>query len=188
MEEKKHCKWYNDEFCTNDKSPCVADYCPVVEYPELCKFMEAEEKRWADEDIVNDIKSHIESMKGSGCNKTIVCMENIKRWFRLIKRLRGRNAELQNQVDELKKCGNGVLLTSLYKKQADDHKRGLSVQRAYWKKEVQKAHKDAAPLAIARFINQLHIDRIVMSDSDLGNELLKTKSFILQRYYGVEEE
>ena len=40
MEEKKHCKWYNDEFCTNDKSPCVADYCPVVEYPELCKCRE----------------------------------------------------------------------------------------------------------------------------------------------------
>lgn len=38
--EEKHCKWYNDEFCTNDKSPCVADYCPVVEYPELCKHRE----------------------------------------------------------------------------------------------------------------------------------------------------
>jgi hypothetical protein len=40
MEEKKHCKWYNDEFCTNGDSPCVADYCPVVEYPELCKCRE----------------------------------------------------------------------------------------------------------------------------------------------------
>ena len=38
--KEKHCKWYNDEFCTNDKSPCVADYCPVVEYPELCKHRE----------------------------------------------------------------------------------------------------------------------------------------------------
>ena len=40
MEEKKHCKWYNDEFCTNGDSPFVADYCPVVEYPELCKCRE----------------------------------------------------------------------------------------------------------------------------------------------------
>ena len=40
MEEKKHCKWYNDEFCTNEDSPCIADYCPVWEYPELCKFRE----------------------------------------------------------------------------------------------------------------------------------------------------
>lgn len=39
-EGKKHCKWYNDEFCTNGESPCVADYCPVVEYPELCKHRE----------------------------------------------------------------------------------------------------------------------------------------------------
>jgi hypothetical protein len=39
----KHCKWYNDEFCTNADSPCVADYCPVVEYPELCKHREVDE-------------------------------------------------------------------------------------------------------------------------------------------------
>lgn len=47
MDEKKHCKWCNDEFCTNDKSPCVADYCPCVEYPELCKFREVEEKNYS---------------------------------------------------------------------------------------------------------------------------------------------
>ena len=29
-------------------------------------------------------------------------------------------------------------------KQADDHKRGLSVQRAYWEKQVQQAVKDTA--------------------------------------------
>lgn len=51
---------------------------------------------------------------------------------------------LREELDELKKSGNGVLLTSLYKKQADDHKRGLSVQRAYWEKKVQKAVKDTA--------------------------------------------
>lgn len=37
---KQTCKWYHEEFCTNDKSPCVADYCPVVEYPELCRYLE----------------------------------------------------------------------------------------------------------------------------------------------------
>lgn len=37
---KQTCKWYHDEFCTNGDSPCVADHCPVVEYPELCKFRE----------------------------------------------------------------------------------------------------------------------------------------------------
>ena len=42
-EEKKHCKWYNDEFCTNEDSPCVADYCPCVQYPELCKYIEKPE-------------------------------------------------------------------------------------------------------------------------------------------------
>ena len=43
MEEKKHCKWYHEEFCTNEDSPCVADYCPVVEYPELCRYLEKPE-------------------------------------------------------------------------------------------------------------------------------------------------
>ena len=51
---------------------------------------------------------------------------------------------LREELDELKKSGNGVLLTSLYKKQADDHKRGLSVQRAYWKKKLQQDVKDTA--------------------------------------------
>ena len=40
MIERKHCKWYNEEMCTNGDSPCVADYCPVVQYPELCKYRE----------------------------------------------------------------------------------------------------------------------------------------------------
>lgn len=48
MEGKKHCKWYNDEFCTNGDSPCVADYCPVVEYPELCKCREVEVSEYPD--------------------------------------------------------------------------------------------------------------------------------------------
>ena len=32
------CKYYHDEFCVNANSPCVADYCPCVEYPGLCKY------------------------------------------------------------------------------------------------------------------------------------------------------
>lgn len=51
---------------------------------------------------------------------------------------------LREELDELKKSGNGVILTSLYKKQADDHKRGLSVQRAYWEKKLQQAIKDTS--------------------------------------------
>lgn len=31
------CKHYKDEFCVNASSPCVADYCTCVEYPNLCK-------------------------------------------------------------------------------------------------------------------------------------------------------
>lgn len=32
------CKWYQDEFCVNAASPCVADYCPCTEYPDLCRY------------------------------------------------------------------------------------------------------------------------------------------------------
>lgn len=67
MEEKKHCKWYNDEFCTNDKSPCVADYCPVVEYPELCKCRELDNvenlanvaNNLANEEVIRGIENWI---------------------------------------------------------------------------------------------------------------------------------
>lgn len=36
------CKYYQDEFCVNDASPCVADYCPCVEYPDLCRHYQDE--------------------------------------------------------------------------------------------------------------------------------------------------
>ncbi len=36
------CKYYQDEFCVNAASPCVADYCPCVEYPELCRYYQGE--------------------------------------------------------------------------------------------------------------------------------------------------
>ena len=32
------CKYYKDDFCTNADSPCVADWCPCTECPELCKY------------------------------------------------------------------------------------------------------------------------------------------------------
>lgn len=38
--DKATCKWCYDEFCTNDECPYRADYCPVTEYPEVCKFAE----------------------------------------------------------------------------------------------------------------------------------------------------
>ena len=32
------CKWYKDDFCVNADSPCVADWCPCAQYPDLCKY------------------------------------------------------------------------------------------------------------------------------------------------------
>lgn len=71
--EEKHCKWYNDEFCTNGDSPCVADYCPVVGYPDLCKHREVdedinvrsktEEKVLTDEEVAKAILQSIEYSK-----------------------------------------------------------------------------------------------------------------------------
>lgn len=34
------CKYYQDGFCTNADSPCVADWCPCTQYPTLCKYCE----------------------------------------------------------------------------------------------------------------------------------------------------
>ena len=48
MEEKKHCKWYHEEFCANDNSPFVADYCPVYQCPEVCRFFEKEKPEETD--------------------------------------------------------------------------------------------------------------------------------------------
>lgn len=72
MEEKKHCKWYNEEMCTNDKSPCVADYCPVVEYPELCKHREV------DEDI--NVRSKTEDKRKKILANRVYTDETLKRW------------------------------------------------------------------------------------------------------------
>ena len=95
---------------------------------------------------------------------------------------------LREELDELKKSGNGVLLTSLYKKQADDHKRGLSVQRAYWEKQVQQAVKDTAQEALEAFICKLVNSRLVSTKDDLYVEMLETKDDLLKEKYGVEVE
>ena len=34
------CKYYYDEFCVNDKCPLCADYCPVVDTENVCKWEE----------------------------------------------------------------------------------------------------------------------------------------------------
>ena len=34
------CKWMLDEFCVNDQCPMYTDYCPVVDYPGVCRFEE----------------------------------------------------------------------------------------------------------------------------------------------------
>lgn len=34
------CKYCHDEFCVNDQCPMCADYCPVVDYPGVCRYEE----------------------------------------------------------------------------------------------------------------------------------------------------
>ena len=37
------CKWLSDDFnevCTNADCDCVADFCPCVNYWEICKYAE----------------------------------------------------------------------------------------------------------------------------------------------------
>ena len=70
--EEKHCKWYNDEFCTNGDSPCVADYCPVVEYPDLCKHRER------DKDI--NVRSKTEEKRKKILANRIYSDATLKRW------------------------------------------------------------------------------------------------------------
>jgi hypothetical protein len=32
------CKYCEDEFCVNADCPMCCDYCPVPDYPEVCRF------------------------------------------------------------------------------------------------------------------------------------------------------
>lgn len=34
------CKWYHAEFCVNDQCPMCADYCPVPDVADVCKWEE----------------------------------------------------------------------------------------------------------------------------------------------------
>lgn len=107
--EEKHCKWYNDEFCTNGDSPCVADYCPVVEYPELCKFREVdkdinvrrktEEKKLTDEELVKALECCVKNdcekcpylIKGFDC---VISKQEENDVLELIHRLQSENERL----------------------------------------------------------------------------------------------
>lgn len=36
------CKWCKDEVCVNDNCPLVADFCPVIDAPQVCRYAEME--------------------------------------------------------------------------------------------------------------------------------------------------
>ena len=39
------CKWLKDEVCVNSDCPAVADFCPVVNYPGVCRYEEMDENK-----------------------------------------------------------------------------------------------------------------------------------------------
>ena len=106
--EKKHCKWYNDEFCTNDKSPCVADYCPVGEYPELCKCREEYTHIVSDDDIAKAFETC--NAMGMSCNdcpfdKNGDECEGVEQLtIDLIKRLQSEIAEYERKLADGELC------------------------------------------------------------------------------------
>jgi len=41
------CKYLSDDYderCTNADCPYCTDWCPVTEYPDICKYFEEEQK------------------------------------------------------------------------------------------------------------------------------------------------
>lgn len=45
MSQTKMCKWLSDDFneiCVNGDCPYRADFCPVTEFPDVCKYAEFE--------------------------------------------------------------------------------------------------------------------------------------------------
>lgn len=38
------CKWEQDEVCVNAECPVCADFCPVMNYPGVCRFEERVEE------------------------------------------------------------------------------------------------------------------------------------------------
>lgn len=53
------CKWYKDEFCTNDKCPYCTDYCPVAQNDTICKYRESDIMTATDEEREQQIKRYI---------------------------------------------------------------------------------------------------------------------------------
>ena len=39
------CKWLKDEVCVNGDCPAVADFCPVVNHPGVCRYEEMNENK-----------------------------------------------------------------------------------------------------------------------------------------------
>lgn len=39
------CKWLQDEVCVNGDCPAVADFCPVVNHPGVCRYEEMDENK-----------------------------------------------------------------------------------------------------------------------------------------------
>ena len=75
------CKWLSDEFnavCTNDKCPACADFCPCVNYQEICKYAEADPidaydvfVEWKDVTFARQVTLSTYSIKNG-----VVCMQD----------------------------------------------------------------------------------------------------------------
>ena len=39
------CKWLKDEVCVNSDCHAVADFCPVVNHPGVCRYEEMDENK-----------------------------------------------------------------------------------------------------------------------------------------------
>ena len=39
------CKWLKDEVCVNSDCPAVAEFCPVVNHPGMCRYEEMDENK-----------------------------------------------------------------------------------------------------------------------------------------------
>ena len=39
------CKWLKDEICVNSDCPAVADFCPLVNHPGVCRYEEMDENK-----------------------------------------------------------------------------------------------------------------------------------------------
>ena len=55
------CKWLKDEVCVNSDCPAVADFCPVVNHPGVCRYEEMDENKGV---VRNDTLSVKEGQHG----------------------------------------------------------------------------------------------------------------------------